>query len=41
MPQGTYELNTLTTGSSTNAITRTGALQFVAGKVYTVARAAT
>lgn len=35
IPQGTYELNTRTAGSSTNAIQRTG-VQFVAGKMYSI-----
>ena len=35
IPQGTYELNTRTAGSSANAIQRTG-VQFVAGKMYSI-----
>lgn len=35
LPQGTYEMNTRTAGSSTNAIQRTG-VQLIAGKMYSI-----
>ncbi len=35
VPAGVYDLNTRTSGSSTNAISRT-AVSFVAGKIYTI-----
>ena len=35
LPQGIYDLSTRVTGSSTNAIARTG-VSFVAGRVYTI-----
>jgi len=35
LPQGTYEVNARTAGSSANAITRTG-IQLIAGKMYSI-----